>query len=140
MGIFSRKKKSEDKKKDVELKKSEVKEKVSDTKKRPIKPGKPELKKFDDVYSILKRPLVTEKSSNLGAYNQYAFEVSPSANKIQIKKAIETYYHVKPLKVNIVKVRGKSVRWGRTQGQTRGWKKAIVSLRQGDKIEVYEGV
>ncbi|MCG2693579.1 50S ribosomal protein L23 [Candidatus Parcubacteria bacterium] len=73
-------------------------------------------------------------------YNQYAFEVKPKANKVQIKKAIETYYNVRPVKVNIINIQGKNVRWGRTRGRTQDSKKAIVTLRQGDKIEVYEGV
>lgn len=116
-------------------------------KKEPAKPGKKlgksvkaEVKKFDNVQNVLVKPIVTEKSSNLGIHNQYIFRVGDKANKVQIKKAVETYYNVKPVKVNIINIKGKQVRWGRTHGRTRGWKKAIVTLRQGDKIELYEGV
>jgi len=107
---------------------------------KPAKSVKTDVRRFSDVDRILVKPLLTEKISEAGMYNQYAFEVKPNTNKIQIKKAIETYYKVKPVRVNIVNVRGRSVRWGRTQGKTRAWKKAIVTLRAGDKIEVYEGV
>lgn len=104
------------------------------------KPEKTELRKFDDVHNILIRPLVTEKISNLGMHNQYAFEVSADVNKVQIKKAIETYYQVRPVKVRLMNIQGKNVRWGRRQGRTKSRKKAMVTLRQGDKIELYEGV
>lgn len=107
---------------------------------KPSRPVKVELRKFDDVHNILIRPLVTEKISNLGMHNQYAFEVSADVNKVQIKKAIETYYQVRPVKVRLMNIQGKNVRWGRRQGRTKSRKKAMVTLRQGDKIELYEGV
>ena len=61
-------------------------------------------------------------------------------NKVEVKKAIRTIYNVEPIKVNIANFSGKSVRYGRIKGKTKNWKKAIVTLKQGDKIEVYEGV
>lgn len=140
MALFRRKKKDE--KKQEKPKKDEVMDldlKKQATKK-PAKPVKKELKKFSGVDRVLVKPLVTEKSSNFGMDNQYAFEVSPGANKIEIRKAIETYYNVKPVKVNVINVRGKNVRWGRVRGMTKSWRKAVVTLRSGDKIEVYEGV
>lgn len=93
-----------------------------------------------DAYRILIKPLVTEKGTYLHATNQYLFEVSPTANKIRIKKAIWHLYGVKPIKVNIIKVKGKKVKYGRTSGQTKNRKKAIVTLKSGEIIKVYEGV
>ncbi|MBI5071746.1 50S ribosomal protein L23 [Candidatus Falkowbacteria bacterium] len=89
---------------------------------------------------VLVRPMITEKSSFLSPYGQYVFEVASRTNKIEIAKAIERAYGVKPTSVNIVRVRGKKVRSGKTLGATKNWKKAIITLKPGDKIEVYEGV
>lgn len=155
MGLFSRKSKKDDEKLETkklppdqarggEIKKIETRDEKKVGKKsegiKPTKSVKAGVRRFGDVERVLVRPLVTEKISNMGMYNQYAFRVSSEANKIQIKKAVETYYKVKPVRVNIVNIRGKNVRWGRTRGMTRGWKKAVITLRQGDKIELYEGV
>ncbi|OGF21044.1 50S ribosomal protein L23 [Candidatus Falkowbacteria bacterium RIFOXYB2_FULL_38_15] len=84
--------------------------------------------------------MITEKASFLGKYGQYVFEVKNTANKIEIAKAIEKVYGVKPLKVNIMEVRGKNVRYGKTMGKTKRRKKAIVTLPKEAKIEIYEGV
>ncbi|MFA6304337.1 MAG: 50S ribosomal protein L23 [Patescibacteria group bacterium] len=89
---------------------------------------------------MLIKPLVTEKGSYFAASGKYLFEVYPGANKGQIKKAIEAVYGVKPVKVNIVRLPGKSVRYGKVTGTTKDQKKAIVTLRKGETIEVYEGV
>jgi len=96
--------------------------------------------KTTQSYRILVKPLVTEKASSLGTLNKYIFAVNPKMNKIEVKKAIRTVYNVEPLKVNISNFSGKNVRYGRIYGKTKGWKKAIVTLKPGDKIEVYEGV
>lgn len=85
---------------------------------------------------ILIRPIITEKSTFLEKEGKYVFEVSPKANKIEIKKAIEEIYKVKPIKINIIKVKGKTVRYGRTSGRTKSWKKAIVTLKKGEKIDL----
>ena len=61
-------------------------------------------------------------------------------NKIDVKKAIRTIYEVDPIKVNILNLSGRKVRYGKTRGKTKRWKKAIVTLKKGDSIEVYEGV
>lgn len=90
--------------------------------------------------SIILRPLVTEKGAHLAATGQYLFEVNLHANKVQIKNAIRSMYGVMPTSVNIQKVRGKAVRFGRMYGRRKDWKKAIVTLPEGKKIEVYEGV
>ncbi|MBM5789542.1 50S ribosomal protein L23 [Candidatus Parcubacteria bacterium] len=85
-------------------------------------------------------PIVTEKSAYLAAQGQYVFEVERSMNKVQVRDAIRVMYGVLPLSVNMVRQRGKKVRFGRTQGKRKGWKKAIVTLPKGKTIEVYEGV
>lgn len=93
-----------------------------------------------EAHRILLKPLVTEKGTYLGATNKYLFAVSPWANKTEIKKAIKAVYGVTPIKVNVVNLGGKNVRYGRVRGQTKNKKKAIITLKAGDKIEVYEGV
>lgn len=92
------------------------------------------------AFRILLKPLITEKGANLAAQNKYIFSVNPQANKIEVKKAIRSIYRVDPVKVNICNFPGKQVRSGRHQGKTKAWKKAIITLKAGDKIEVYEGV
>lgn len=88
-------------------------------------------------YDVVRRPLVTEKSSKLqGLRNQFFFEVAPSANKSEVKKAVETLFTVKVLKVNMVKMPAKSRRMFGRPGQTASWKKAVVTLRAGDSIDV----
>lgn len=89
---------------------------------------------------IIIQPLVTEKSTGLMADNKYTFLVDPGANKIEIKHAIEKLFHVKVLKVNTLFDRGKLRRVGRFQGRQSDRKKAIVTLRPGDKIQVFEGL
>lgn len=99
-------------------------------------------KKHDtkDAYRVLIKPLVTEKGTYLHSENKYLFAVAIKANKITIKKAIWHLYGIKPLAINIVNVRGKKVRYGRTTGRTKNWKKAIITLKEGESIKVYEGV
>jgi len=98
------------------------------------------IKKDSAAYKILKKPLVTEKATVLGSLNKYVFEVSNEANKIEIAKAIFQVYGVKPVNINIIKVGGKKVRYGRTLGKRKDWKKAIITLPEGESIKVYEGV
>lgn len=88
------------------------------------------------VSKILIRPIITEKATFLSGDNKYVFEVSSDANKIEVGKAFETTYKMKPIKINIIKVKGKAVRYGRTSGRTKLWKKAIITLKAGDKIEL----
>ena len=96
------------------------------------------------VYDILRRPLITEKtsfqSSNL---NQFTFEVDSRANKHQIKEAVETMFDVTVLRVNVINRPAKvarSLRNRRRQVRRGGYKKAIVTLKPGDRIDVFEGV
>jgi large subunit ribosomal protein L23 len=92
------------------------------------------------IYEVLRRPLVTEKNTVLQALNKYAFEVAKEANKPQIKQAVERAFKVNVTGVNIVRVTGKTRRVGRRIVQTPSWKKAIVTLQPGNKIEIFEGV
>lgn len=96
--------------------------------------------KTKHAYRVLIKPLVTEKATEFGALGKYVFAVNPKMNKVEVKKAIRTVYNVDPVKINMANFKGKTIRYGRIQGKTKGWKKAVVTLKPGDKIEVYEGV
>lgn len=92
------------------------------------------------LYEVLRRPLITEKNTALQAHGKYAFEVAGESNKQQIKEAVEKAFKVKVLAVNVMTIHGKMRRVGRRQVLTQSWKKAIVTLKPGDKIELFEGV
>jgi len=90
---------------------------------------------------IIKRPIITEQSSEMMELNKYTFEVDKRANKIEIKQAIEAIFSVKVTSVNTQNVPGKPKRYGRYSGYTSDWKKAIVTLSADSKaIEFFEGV
>ncbi|MDD4237540.1 MAG: 50S ribosomal protein L23 [Desulfotomaculaceae bacterium] len=93
-----------------------------------------------DVYRVLRKPMVTEKSTSLLQDNKYTFEVDLKANKTEIKQAVESLFKVKVEKVNTMHVKGKLKRVRQIQGRTPERKKAIVTLKQGDKIEIFEGM
>ncbi len=93
-----------------------------------------------NTYEVLKRPLITEKVAGLQAQGKYTFEVMPQANKKQIKEAVETAFKVTVTGVSVVNVKGKQKRVKTGTIMTPTVKKAIVSLKQGDKIELFEGV
>jgi len=92
------------------------------------------------LYEVLRRPLVTEKNTELQAQGKYAFEVAREANKHQIKQAVEKAFKVQVIAVNVMTVPGKTRRIGRRQVLTQSWKKAIVTLKTGDSIGFFEGV
>ena len=92
-----------------------------------------------DPRDIILAPVVSEKSYSLIEANKYSFKVHPKAHKTQIRQAVEELFDVKVLRVNIVKVQPKPKRRGFHRGVKPGWKKAIVELREGDKIEIFEG-
>ena len=94
----------------------------------------------NDSYRVLIKPLITEKATNQSAHNKYVFVVSLKANKISVAKAIEDTYGIKPIKVNIANADGKKVARGKVRGQRKDWRKAIVTLPQGQTIKIYEGV
>jgi large subunit ribosomal protein L23 len=93
-----------------------------------------------NAHQIIIRPLITEKNTNLMALNKYSFEVDRGANKMQIKEAIELIFKVTVTGVHTMNVRGKLRRRGQRFGYTSDWKKAIVTLAEGDRIELFEGV
>ncbi len=92
------------------------------------------------LYEVLRRPLITEKNTILQAQGKYAFEIAEEANKPLVKQAVEKAFKVKVLAVNVMTVPPKTRRVGRRQVLTQSWKKAIVTLKPGDKIEFFEGV
>ena len=93
-----------------------------------------------NIFDVLRAPKMSEKTLSLKEEaNQFAFEVDQRANKIQIKESIEKSFKVSVLKVRTMNVRGKKKRLGRYQGLKSSWKKAIVTLKEGDTIEYVEG-
>jgi len=93
-----------------------------------------------EVQKIIRRPLVTEKSTRQKEEGrQYVFEVDPDANKIEIQQAVEHLFKVKVLQVRTSNALGKLKRVGRKFGKRPDWKKAIVTLKEGDRIDFFEG-
>jgi large subunit ribosomal protein L23 len=92
-----------------------------------------------DPRQVIIRPIVSEKSYALIAQNKYTFRVHPDAHKTQIRHAVEEIFHVRVAEVKTMTLRPKPKRRGYTAGRTRGWKKAIVQLEPGDRIELFEG-
>lgn len=113
------------KKREKEKKKKEKKEAVL-----------PKEKGISQAYRILKFPHITEKATELSKENQYVFKVFPRANKTEIKKAVEEVFGVNVLSVKIIKVPRKKRRLGRIEGWRKGYKKAIVKIKEGQKIEI----
>lgn len=94
-----------------------------------------------DMYGCIRRALITEKSNALKqAANQMVFEVHREANKIEIKNAVQRLFNVKVERVNLMQYHGKQKRTGRYIGRKQDWKKAVVTLKPGEKIEFFEGV
>ena len=94
------------------------------------------MNKFD----VLIRPIITEKTTLLMQENKYTFQVPLNANKVEIRKAVESIFNVKVEKVATIRVLGKTKRMGRTMGKCSDYKKAIVTLKAGETIELFEGV
>jgi large subunit ribosomal protein L23 len=92
-----------------------------------------------DPRQVILAPVVSEKSYSLIEDNKYSFRVHPRAHKTQIRQAVEDLFDVKVVAVNVLKVQSKPKRRGWTRGRKPGWKKAIVELRAGDRIEIFEG-
>lgn len=88
---------------------------------------------------VLLKPVITEKSSRLTVHRQYVFAVHPDANKLAVKRAVESAYGIRPTGVQMLNVRGRAVRYGRSTGRTKAWKKAVVTLPPGKSLTVYEG-
>ena len=92
------------------------------------------------LYEVLRRPLVTEKNAALQAQGKYVFEVAGEANKEQVKQAVEKAFNVTVTQVNVIIVPGKGRRMRGRVVMNPSWKKAVVTLKPGDKIEIVEGV
>lgn len=117
----------------AEIKKKEAKKK---TEVKPTEARVPRERKIDLAWQILKTPHVTEKATRLSEGNQYVFNVYFRTNKTEIKKAIEDIFGVNVISVKIINIPKKRRRLGRIQGWKAGYKKAIVRIRKGEKIEV----
>ena len=91
-------------------------------------------------YGILMRPIITEKTTVLTGLDKYVFEVDLRANKNQIKEAVQLAFSVRVVDVNTMVMKGKAKRFGRRITNRPDWKKAIVTLVPGDKIELFEGI
>lgn len=111
------------------------------TDKKPVKasvvksaPVKHENIKFS--YEAVKQPHISEKATYLAEKNQYTFEVLPNYNKNEIKKSIKGIYGVDVLSVNFIKIPSKKRRLGKTQGYRKAYKKAVVTIKEGQKIEI----
>lgn len=91
-------------------------------------------------HQVLVRPIITEKNTMLAEQGKYTFEVAPTVNKIEIKQAVEEVFKVRVAAVNVMRVPGKQRRMGRHSGMTRSWKKAVVTLESGERIELFQGV
>ena len=92
------------------------------------------------LQEVIRAPLVSEKGTLLAeSTNQVLFKVRPEANKIEVKKAVESLFKVKVVKVRIARYLGKIRRVGRHMGRRPGWKKAYVTLKEGDKIDFFGG-
>jgi len=140
LDIFKKKQEKKPEKKEQKVKKV-IKEKIE---KKPVKKAvekkvQPERKKrkiLFSAYKSLKSPHVTEKATDLTAKNQYVFKVWPRSNKKQIKEAVEDVFGIDVDSVRIINIHSKKIRIGKTKGQKPGYKKAIVKVREGQKIEI----
>lgn len=130
------------KKKEIEqAKKQKPKVKIApEPKKKSVPTKSPAAKKTKEIsemaYKILRGPHVTEKATDLAAKNQYIFKIFPRANKIEVKKAIQQAFGTKVLKVRIINVPRKPKRFGKATGWKKGYKKAIITIKQGEKINI----
>ena len=93
-----------------------------------------------EAYRVLLRPIVSEKAARLGEMRQYVFAVAPTATRIAVARALVALYGIRPEKVNIVRSEGKKVRFGRRVGREKDTKKAIVTLKKGERLTVFESV
>ena len=131
MGLFKRKTKEKDEAAGKEEKKKPAEEQVEI-------PAGPSLPKGGDAhsYKIVSAPHITEKGTIISGQNKYVFRIAGSANKTEVKKAVESLYKVEVAKVHVLYVQSKSRRVGRYEGRKSGFKKAIVTLKEGSKIDI----
>ena len=93
-----------------------------------------------DAYHLLRHPVISEKASRGAEARQYTFAVPAHATRIGVARAIASLYGVRPVRVNIIRVKGKRVRFGRVHGKQKDWKKAVVTVAAGKRLTVFEGV
>ena len=92
-----------------------------------------------DLSKVIKRPMITERGSLMRElHNHYSFEVDPAANKLEIKQAVEHFFGVKVTQVRTANFKGKVKRMGRFEGKRADWKKAVVTLAEGDTIDLFD--
>jgi large subunit ribosomal protein L23 len=144
---FLKNKESAEKSKKTARKPAKKAEKVSVVKKETLKvekkaeaPAKSvpasKIRNAKFSYETVKNPHISEKASTLAEKDQYIFEISPRANKNEVKSAIEGIYKVNVLSVNVIRIPAKKRRLGKTQGWRKSYKKAIVKIKNGQKIEI----
>ena len=140
LDFFKKKKPGKEKKIEKELKRKEGKEKEKKAEKAEKPKAKKVLgtkkKKAGRAFAVLESPHITEKATNLAEQNKYVFKVFSNSNKIEIKKAIEGLYEVDVIDVKIINVHRRRRRLGRQRGWKKGYKKAIVRIKKGQKIEI----
>lgn len=93
-----------------------------------------------DIHDVIIRPIISEKSNALMGQGKYTFVVHPRATKVQIRQAVEELFRVRVRSVNTARFRGKPRRFGVHRGRTPAWKKAVVTLAPGEKIQFFEGM
>jgi large subunit ribosomal protein L23 len=133
MALFAKKTK-EDKETKREVKIS----KVNPVKKQGEKESRTGISKITD--DIILEPWITEKSHGLMATNKYVFQIHSKVDKKKVKRAIQTMYNVKVNNVNIINIPSKKRTYGRFKGKKSGYKKAVVTLKDGDRIDLFKGV
>lgn len=134
---FLKKKKEAEKAKKSEKKSEKISAVKVEKKIEKIEPAKAKSVKTEGFsYEAIKQPHISEKASYLAEKDQYTFEVLPNYNKQEIKKSIEGVYGVDVLSVNMIKIPSKKRRLGRTEGFRKAYKKAIVKIKKGQKIEI----
>ena len=92
---------------------------------------------MNSVYNVIIRPVVSERTFDLMGQNKYTFEVAKTSNKVEIRQAVEAIFNVTVTKVNTLNVKSKPKRMRGAAGRTRTWKKAMVTLKEGDSIELF---
>lgn len=136
MGFFNRKKNDEGQKapaKAVKADKAKAEAKTEEPKKEVAYVARD----TGSAYRVLVRPIVTEKTTMLGKVNQYAFEVAMTANKLEIRKAVKAVYGVEPQEIRVLRFAGKPVRTRAGKSHRSAWRKAIVTLKKGDRIDLF---
>lgn len=136
MGILNNILKTKDGEEDV-VKSGEV---VAEKTAKKVKTSSANSQDTKNAYKALITPLISEKATAGVSMGKYSFIVNDKTNKSEVKKAVFAVYGIKPVAVNIANVAGKAVRFGKTSGTRKDWKKATVTLPEGKTIQLYEGI